>query len=186
MILVLPEWLTADDDARARELYLEALGEWDRARMERRAKKRGALVVRRDSDDDVRRLLWDVDGVPTRRQYRVARGDLWRTEVGRLVAVDRVTGRAGEDDCVVHVRDLLNPESGVGGVAFHVLGTWEPVTPARAEWLDGSEVGHVACLWAAAPGTGRTLYLVTRVDEGRAYAAVLTSNVRELRPDEVR
>lgn len=46
-------------------------------------------------------------------------------------------------------------------------------------------VGDHYVVWAGAPGVGRTVYLVTRVDEGGAWGVVLSDTVRELTPAEV-
>jgi hypothetical protein len=46
-------------------------------------------------------------------------------------------------------------------------------------------VGDEYVTWAAAPGTGRTTYKVSRIEGGKVYGVQVASTVRELTPAEV-
>lgn len=51
--------------------------------------------------------------------------------------------------------------------------------------LSQYKVGEIHCVWAGAPGTGRWVGRITRVDETGAWAEEIENTIRELEPWEV-
>lgn len=47
------------------------------------------------------------------------------------------------------------------------------------------KVGDTLCAYAGAPGTGRVVHRITRIDETGVYGIVIENTIRELEPWEV-